>query len=202
MSIPQAVVFDLGKVLVDFDYSRTVHRIQSLCTTKGDELRRLIDQSPLLHRYEKGLMSTEDLHQAIKTAAGYSGTREEFSAAFADIFTAIPEMIELHAALRQNSVPTFIFSNTNELAVTHIRERFPFFNHFNGYILSYEHQAMKPEAKLYEVVERMTGHTGVDLIYIDDRAENITAGQARGWQTVLHTVPEHTHTALQRSGLL
>ena len=55
-------------------------------------------------------------------------------------------MIQLHAALRQQGIPTYIFSNTNELAVSHIRRTFPFFANFDGYILSYEHGAMKPDA--------------------------------------------------------
>jgi HAD superfamily hydrolase (TIGR01509 family) len=201
MGKPQAVVFDLGKVLVDFDYGRTVRRIQSLCTTQGDALRQLIDQSPLLHRYEKGLISTQELFHAIQAEAGYTGTREQFSEAFADIFTPIEAMVELHAKLRQAGVPTFIFSNTNELAVTHIRERFPFFEKFDGYVLSYLHQAMKPEAKLYEVVEQTTGLTGAALLYIDDRHENVTAGAARGWQVVLHETPEQTINALRQVGI-
>ena len=62
--------------------------------------------------------------------------------------------MELHVAVRRKQIPLYIFSNTNELAITHIRRQFPFFGEFDGYILSYEHGAMKPDAKLYEVVER------------------------------------------------
>ncbi len=201
MGKPQAVVFDLGKVLVDFDYGRTVRRIQTLSTTQGDELRKLIDQSPLLHQYERGLISTQQLFGEVQSAAGYTGTLEQFSEAFADIFTPIEAMVELHAGLRRNGIPTFIFSNTNELAVAHIRERFPFFEKFDGYVLSYLHQAMKPEAKLYEVVEQTTGHTGDALLYIDDRHENVAAGAARGWQVILHETPEQTIQSIQQAGL-
>lgn len=202
MRAPEAIVFDLGKVLVDFDYSITVRRIQTLCLTKGHELRNLIDQSPLLHRYEKGLLSTEGLFHEVQAAAGYSGTFDEFCAAFADIFTAIPAMVALHARLRQAGLPTFVFSNTNELAVQHIRERFPFFSQFDGYVLSYEHQAMKPEAKLYAVVERLSGRAGAKLLYIDDRPENVAAGKERGWRVVLHESPDRTVEALKENGVL
>jgi len=34
------------------------------------------------------------------------------------------------------------------------------------------------------------------LIYLDDRAENIAAGAARGWRTILHPSPERTRQAL------
>ncbi len=58
-------------------------------------------------------------------------------------------MIALHAELRGRGVPTYIFSNTNDLAIEHIRRNFPFFKNFVGYIYSYEIGAMKPDARIY-----------------------------------------------------
>ena len=80
---------------------------------------------------------------------------EEFGEFFADIFTAIPPMIELHAGLRRRGIPTYIFSNTNDLAIEHVRRNFPFFRDFDGYIYSYEVKAMKPDAKIYEAMEKL-----------------------------------------------
>jgi FMN phosphatase YigB (HAD superfamily) len=40
------------------------------------------------------------------------------------------------------------------------------------------------------------------LLYIDDRLENVAAGAARGWQTVLHETPEKTRAAVAKLGLL
>ena len=104
-------------------------------------------------------------------------------------------------ALRRNGFRTFIFSNTNELAVRHIRKRFPFFAHFNGYIYSYEHGAMKPDPQLYEAVERQTKHRGQEILYLDDRPENVEAGAARGWRVVLQESPEKTRLAIRKLGL-
>jgi HAD superfamily hydrolase (TIGR01509 family) len=99
-------------------------------------------------------------------------------------------------------LPTYIFSNTNELAIHHIRRNFPFFANFDGYILSYEHGAMKPGAKLYEVVERTSGHRGAEILYLDDRPENVEAGAARGWQAILQENPDKTRAAIAALGLL
>ena len=98
-------------------------------------------------------------------------------------------MVEFHAGLRRAGVPTFIFSNTNDLAIAHIRRRFPFFAHFDGYVLSFEHGAMKPAAKLYEVVEQVTGRKGAEILYLDDRLENAEAGHRRDWQVIHHDQP-------------
>jgi HAD superfamily hydrolase (TIGR01509 family) len=105
-------------------------------------------------------------------------------------------MIRLHAELRERGFKTFIFSNTNDLAVEHIRRNFCFFSDFDGYVFSYEVGAMKPLPRIYEAMETMAGKSGSDLIYIDDRPENIAAGAARGWQAILHETPEQTRATI------
>ena len=79
-----------------------------------------------------------------------------------------------------------------------IRRDFPFFNHFDGYILSYEVKAMKPAAKIYEALENTVGKRGEEILYIDDRPENIVAGATRDWRTILHESSEKTRAALER----
>jgi HAD superfamily hydrolase (TIGR01509 family) len=110
----------------------------------------------------------------------------------------MPPMVELHDALRKQQIPTYIFSNTNDIAVSHIRRQYPFFGNFDGYILSYEVGAMKPHARIYEALEKMCGRRGGEIFYIDDRLENVQAGAARGWQIVLHESPDATRAALQK----
>jgi FMN phosphatase YigB (HAD superfamily) len=202
MTRPESVVFDLGKVLLEFDYSRASEALAKNSTASADEIKRLINQSPLLFRYETGLMTKQEFYEAVRSAINFRGTIEEFGGLFGDIFDPMPEMIELHATLKKTGVPTFIFSNTNELAVAHIRKQFPFFNGFSDYIFSYEHGAMKPDAKLYEVVEKKSGHRGAKIIYIDDRPENIATGAERGWQVVLQETPAKTRKALRQAGVL
>jgi glucose-1-phosphatase len=197
MTRPQAVIFDLGKVLVDFDYSIAGRRIAARGAISARQVQQFIDHSPLLSRFETGQINREQFFGEVRAAAGFEGTIEEFSEFFADIFTPIGEMVALHEELRERRVPTYIFSNTNELAVAHIRRNFPFFSRFDGYILSYEHGAMKPDSRLYKVVEAKTGRGGDELFYTDDRPENIETAASLGWQAVLHQSPQRTRLALQ-----
>lgn len=193
-----AVVFDLGKVLVDFDYSIAARRIVARCKVPPDPVKFFSGHAGLLERYELGLVTTRQFFKQICAASGFCGTQAEFGEFFADIFSEIPPMIEMHAELRRKNFPAYIFSNTNDLAVSHIRRRFPFFKNFDGYILSYEHGAMKPDAKLYEVVERETKCRGAEILYVDDRPENAAAGAARGWRALLHESPEKTRAVMAR----
>jgi epoxide hydrolase-like predicted phosphatase len=198
----KAIVFDLGKVLVDFDYTIAARRFAARSAMSAEEIIRFIAASAWLVQLETGLITSGEFFEKVSEAIGFRGEPEEFSMSFGDIFTPMEPMIELHATLRQRGLPTYIFSNTNDLAVQHIRRHYPFFANFDGYIFSYEHGAMKPDARLYEVVERQSGRRGTDILYLDDRLENIEAGAARGWQVILQETPEKTRAAIQKLGLL
>jgi FMN phosphatase YigB (HAD superfamily) len=202
MIIPKAVVFDLGKVLVDFDYSIAARRIAARGKMTLQEIAAYINQSPLFFEYESGRVTTQQFFDEIRGVTGFRGDLGEFSNCFADIFTAIEPMVQLQADLQQAGMPAYAFSNTNELAVQHIRRTFPFYSRLNGHILSYEHGAMKPDARLYEVVERHSGLRGGEILYLDDRQENVVAGAARGWQVILQESPEKSFAAIQKLGLL
>ena len=195
-------IFDLGKVLVDFDYSVAAKKIAARSAKSPKDLHAFLGSSPLLVEYECGRITRRQFFEAIRNAVGFHGNVEEFGGYFADIFTEMPGTIALHAELRQRGFKTYIFSNTNDLAVEHVRRNFPFFNNFDGYILSYEVGGMKPQPEIYEAMEKMTSRRCADLIYMDDRPENIAAGAARGWRAILHESPEKTRQALSGLGVI
>ena len=76
-------------------------------------------------------------------------------------------MIAFLDRLKSAGFSTCVFSNTNEIATRHIRERFPFYSQFDNYVLSYEEGGMKPDEPIYEVVEQRTGKSGAAILYID-----------------------------------
>jgi HAD superfamily hydrolase (TIGR01509 family) len=196
------VVFDLGKVLVDFDYSIAVSRIAAHSTLPPDGIKTFLGQSHAIIDYESGRLTREEFYEQARKATGFRGTIEEFGEFFADIFTEIPPMIELHAGLRRRGIPTYIFSNTNDLAIEHVRRNFPFFRDFEGYIFSYEVGTMKPDPAIYAALEKLAGRRGAEILYLDDRPENVAAGAARGWRTILHETPEKSCAALENFKLL
>jgi len=198
----RAVVFDLGKVLVDFDYRIAVRRLAAHSKKPIEAIDQLLHLTPLLMDYETGLINSREFYDRVRQETGFSGSFEEFADAFGDIFVAIEPMVQLQAGLRRHGLPCYVFSNTNEIAVGHIRKRFPFFANFDGYVLSYEHRAMNPHQRLYEVVERCSGRRSSELLYLDDRPENVAAGAERGWQVILQENPEKTLAAVKSLGLL
>lgn len=188
----KAVVFDLGKVLVDFDYSIAARKLAENCAKPASELQKMLDHSPLLYRFESAGMTSDEFYGEFCRAAGFGGTYDTFAAAFGDIFSEIPEMTRWQRELCVRGIPTYICSNTNNIAITHIRRNFPFFANFDGYILSYEVGSLKPHAEIYRAVEKMIGACGEELVFIDDRADNCEEAARLGWRTICHRNPAET----------
>ena len=194
----KAVVFDLGKVLVDFDYAIAARKLAADSAKSADEVYQVIYDSPLLARYESARITSAGFFEAARDAIGFRGGFDDFAAAFGDIFAEIPEMIRVQSELQASGVPTFVLSNTNEIAVRHIRRNFPFFGGFAGYVLSYEHSAMKPDPGIYRVAEEMSGCSGDEILFIDDRPENVRGADRLGWRTICHRAPAETVAAVRR----
>jgi FMN phosphatase YigB (HAD superfamily) len=198
---PEIVVFDLGKVLVDFDYAIAARGFAAHTRLEAPQIKSLIDHSPLLFQFETGELTRKGFFTEVCRLTGYGGTLDEFCLCFSNIFSPIDQMVEAQSRLRRHGVPSYIFSNTNELAIEHIGGAFPFFNTFTDYILSYQHGSMKPETRLYEVVEEKSGRRGEAILYLDDRPENVASGAARGWRTILHHSPDESLSVMRELGL-
>lgn len=202
MAKPEILAFDLGRVLVDFDYKITANNIEKYCKYPAEELLKLLINSPYFTRYESGLISTTEFFSKIKELTGFSGTFDEFAEAMTAVFTPVEPMIEMHREIKRRGYRTFILSNTNELVVDAFRKRFPFFNEFDGYIFSYEQKALKPDEKIYRALEKLSGCCADQIVYIDDILENVLTARRLGWIAIEYKDPSSTRVALRKIGVL
>ncbi len=197
----RAVAFDIGKVLLDFDYGILVRKMAPRSRLDVPALEQLLDQSPLLAKYESGQMNCDEFFLVVGQETGYDGTQEEFAALFENIFTPIKEVIAMHEQIASRGLPTCTFSNTNAMAVRHISQTYDFWPRFSNHILSHKVGALKPNPKIYGALESVAGCAVSEIAYLDDRAENVAAGKSRGWQAVHFEDPAQARTAFGELGL-
>ena len=62
---PTAVIFDLGKVLLEFDYGIVSRRLAAHSGRDAEQIRGLLDQSPLLFRFESGQMTNDEFFREV-----------------------------------------------------------------------------------------------------------------------------------------
>ncbi len=188
----KTVIFDLGNVLLAFDFAIAAKQIARHSIRSAEDIQSLIDQSALLHQFERGEISQQQFFHEIARSCDYQADFDTFCLDFSDIFSAIDPMIQFMRSLKERHVPCVVFSNTNAMAVDWIRKTYSFFNEFDHYCLSYEHGVMKPDPEIYHQVESLTGLKGQSLFFIDDRAENIETCLRLGWTGQIHTDRKET----------
>ena len=198
----KVAAFDIGKVLLNFDYGIFVRRMASRTQMDVPALDAFLNQSPLLAQYESGQLTSPEFFAVVQKETGFDGTELEFAAHFEDIFTPIDEVIAMHAKLAASGLSTYTLSNTNEMAVRHISRAYDFWPRFTGHILSHEVGALKPNPKIYEIFEQTTGCQGNEILYLDDLPENTAAAAARGWHAIEHRNGIETTEAFERLGVL
>jgi len=197
----EAVVFDLGGVLIDVQYARAIERLRARCSADADILQQTLGSASMLQRFECGKLTPREFHAAFCDVGCLDIGFEEFCAVYCDIFEPVPQMIEAHRQVRACGAATYLFSNTSELHLTHIRRHYPFVSQFDGYFLSYELGVMKPDERAYAAMEKILRRSVNALLYIDDRVENVAAGARRGWRALHHTDASATIARLRSFGL-
>ncbi len=176
----RAFLFDIGNVLVRFDFSRAVRALAALSDVR--------DEADALHRmdevklgYEDGQISRADFLREAFHILGYRGTQAQFIAAWQGIFTENAPMTSLVRALR-GRFPLVLLSNTNDMHVEGLFRDFPVFAHFTGATYSYEAKASKPHRPIYEMACRTHGLDPGTTFFIDDLAANIATARELGFQ--------------------
>jgi HAD superfamily hydrolase (TIGR01509 family) len=196
------VVFDLGKVLLDFDYRIAARLLSKHASATPEHILQILIDTPLLARYERGEIQSPDFFDTLRHTIGFKAPFDTFATAFSNIFTPIPDMIDLLVSLNSNGTPTAVLSNTNELQINHIRQNHPFFSLFDHQILSFQHHTMKPDPALYLVLQSLTRRHGRQIVFLDDRPENVHTALSLGWQAFVHLNPQASRLTIQQLGLV
>src|SRR6185503_10516383 len=105
----EAVVFDLGNVLVDLTYGSALERLQDHCRESTERLAESTSGRELLHRFECGDLTASQFHAEACALAGLSIDFEAFCEIYCDMFSPVEEMIEAHSRLRRGGRRTYLF---------------------------------------------------------------------------------------------
>ena len=184
-----AVCFDLGKVLLHFDWKLMLDRVAARSPLPPEEIARLLKDDPQAIAYETGAITSAKFFAHLKKRLRYKGSAQELRAAFADIFTPLSDHIAL-AALLAPHYPLAIISNTNEAHILHAEATYSFFSLFAVRIYSHQVKTMKPKPEIYHAA--LAGLGGIDpleVLFIDDLEPNVLGAVKLGWQTI-HLRPE------------
>ena len=163
----RAILLDLGKVLIDFDFSAGYRALEKFCPYTEAEIRRRIAATDLAARYESGLMESRDFHAQFCACLELKVDYDRFCAIWNSIFSAVllPESMIEGLSRRYRLV---MISNTNQIHFEMVRQQYPVLRHFHEKALSYEVKAMKPRPEIFLEAVRLAGCRAGECFYTDD----------------------------------
>lgn len=175
----KAIIFDLGGVLIHFDFRRAYRALAEVCPYAADGISERIAATGLVERFETGLVEPRDffaqLSQTLELRVDYDGFRRIWN----HIFTGplLPESLLRGLALRYRLL---LLSNTNAIHFEMIRQAYPMLRHFHDMALSYQVQALKPRPEIFQVALERAGCRPEECFYTDDTAAHVDAARALG----------------------
>lgn len=173
------ILFDLGKVVVDFDTSRIVTAFAGHTKKDPEVIARAISTDALYHDFERGNITAADFHRGLKSALGLEISFAEFLPLWNDIFSAKPDSEQLVRDTKRR-FRIAALSNTNELHWHFLKQRFRIMHAFDDFFLSHTVHARKPEEKIFSAVLSYYGLQAGRIAYFDDVPEYVDAARARG----------------------
>lgn len=180
------ILFDLGKVVVDFDTNRIVNAFAGHTKKGPDAIARAISTEPLYHDFERGHITAADFHRSLNTALGLEMDFNEFLPLWNDIFTPKPDSEQLVRDTKRR-FRIAALSNTNELHWNFLKQRFRIMHTFDDLFLSHTLHARKPEEKIFSAVLSYYGLQAGRIAYFDDVPEYVDAARAHGIQAHVFT---------------
>ena len=187
------IVFDLGKVLIDFSYVDFF----ALLRERGVQADRAEDflLQARLHDYEHGYLTCDDFLAGMNRLLARPLAQEQLIDAWNGLFTPIPEMLELAAELK-NHYPVYLLSNIGRLHWEFLLTTYELDAYCHDRLASFEAGAMKPAATIYQAAQQRFALEPEHTLFIDDKEENIRGATACGWQGFVHQNPTATRKRL------
>lgn len=197
----RAILFDLGRVLVDFDQDIIAKRLIERSTKSFNEVLAFYQKTNIIYDFESGKLNPEQVLQSVNECFGLSLEMEEFKSLWSDIFFESKEMEKVVDALR-GRFRLFIISDTNILHYEHIAARFPVIHKFEEHILSFKVGVRKPDPKIFEAALKRASCSAKEAIFIDDKEKNVEGARRLGITGIVHSSVEETRRELVRLGVL
>lgn len=183
-----AIVFDLGGVILDLDIDRTYRAFAELGNMTRDGVRNLANQE-FFKLYETGAIDDPTFRAHLREELEFKGPEEILDEAWNAMLGPIAKSKFELLELLSFKYRLFLMSNTNEIHMKrilriadHISPEKGFYKYFDQVFLSNEVGERKPNAAFYEHLMANAGLIPNKTFFIDDLQENIGTAKSLGWK--------------------
>jgi glucose-1-phosphatase len=187
MSI-EALVFDIGNVLVPFDWQIFHTWLRAECPNLTTEAEKEFRE--LMIRIEVGEMTGEAFTELAVRAIGFQGDRRTFVSIWNGIFSSNVAM-ERTVLVMKERFPLFLLSNTSELHLAYLMQNWDVFRHFLDGVYSFRAKCAKPGRRIFETAIEQFGLKPENTVYVDDLAANVDSASKLGFKAIRYDLTKH-----------
>ncbi|MCJ2177338.1 HAD-IA family hydrolase [Novosphingobium album (ex Hu et al. 2023)] len=182
MSAIDAVVFDVGRVLVQWDmrslFAKLIddpERLDWFCSTVVTEEWHF--------RHDAGCDLAEMVAERKAQFPGHDDLLDAYATRFLETIPGnVPGSHEIVRELARRHVPLFAITNFASSFWQEFRATEPLFDLFGDIVVSGDEKLVKPDPHIFNLAASRFGHEPAAMLFIDDNAANIASARALGWQ--------------------
>jgi FMN phosphatase YigB (HAD superfamily) len=181
MSKPDLIIFDLGRVLLDFDFKKVVRTLKKHTSLSEPEIRRYFETTPLWDAFERGNVSPRAFFKQLSHELDLKNLHfDQFALFWNDIFTEMHESVAILAKLK-GRYKLALLSNVNQMHYEHVVAKHAFLSWFDHPIASYAVGLRKPEPAIYHKALKISGGISPGkAMFFDDVESHIIAARQVG----------------------
>lgn len=192
--------FDLGDVMIDVDESIPIARFAEMSGRSAEEVFAAIFSPDRKHPVETGAISPDEHARRACETLGLDLTSDEFWQIHCTPHTPNLHVGEIVVATAEKARVT-IASNLPLPHWTWALANLPFAKSFQPPILSFDLGVMKPDLNYYRALIGRSGYDPAEIIFTDDRTENVAAASSLGMRAFHFRGAERLRSDLQSCGI-
>lgn len=192
MQNTEAIIFDLGGVILNIDYNLTRTAFEKAGIKNFHEMYSQANADKLFSDLETGKISEDEFYNAINKRTGLGLPTSLIQSSWNAMLLTFRESSLQFLDARSGKYKLYLLSNTNHIhlvafnKIFHLNKREkPFEKYFDKVYYSCEIGLRKPNVDIYEYVIKENNLDATKTLFIDDSAQNIEAAKLAGLQTIL-----------------
>ena len=186
----KSIIFDLGGVILNLDYSKTVDEFKKIGVLHFKELYSQKKQTLLFDNFEKGKIKPEEFISSLKNSENLKIKEIDFINAWNAMLLEIPiNKLQFIDGLKKD-YKIFLLSNTNEIHIKKFENDLKkknmleqFYKCFDKIYYSSRMGKRKPEKNCFNQVLEENELVAKNTLFIDDSIQHVEGAEKAGIKT-------------------